>query len=231
MDVNIFFHGSKKVILNEILNKGLKTRYGRATFTQNPKYALNYSGKNPIKDGVLLVFQNKYIKRAKDSEIVLNKKEKVITGWPNRWRTEQFGYYTKNKKEEVILDSKYLLGIFYYNAEFLSLLETISKGIIKGKINKKRIKEYEKKIKEILSNKDLQAMKPRISLEKLSKSMIYGMIRNLILREIRANHISFLVLNGWKIRNPSQLSCKKWLKKREQINIQMFAFSKMIKNK
>lgn len=78
---NIFFHGTKKILLDEIANKGLETRNGRATFTQNPKYATNYSGntkKEIIKDGLLLVFKNKNIKKAKDSEIVLKRKQKLL---------------------------------------------------------------------------------------------------------------------------------------------------------
>ena len=42
---NIYFHGTKKKYLNSILTKGFKTKYGRATFTQNLNYTLNYIGK------------------------------------------------------------------------------------------------------------------------------------------------------------------------------------------
>ncbi len=43
--------------------------------------------------------------------------------------------------------------------------------------------------------------------------MLYGMIRNLVLREIRQSELSLLVLSGWKIKNmgdhPVKLKNKK----------------------
>ena len=84
-------------------------------------------------------------------------------------------------------------------------------------ISNKKTKNYIKKIKKILSNKEIQIISPKISLDKLAKIIVYGMIRNLILREIRATYISFLVLNGWGIHNPSQETCDRWLKKRKDI--------------
>jgi hypothetical protein len=225
---NIFFHGTKKVLLDEILTKGLKTRHGRATFTQNPNYTLNYCGENPIKEGLLLVFRNKNIKKAKDSELILKKKQKIITGWPNRWRTEQFGYYPISSKKEPILNKRYLLAIFSFNVEFLRILDSIFKDIKEAKINSKKIKIYCKKIETVLSNKKIQVIKPKISLEKLSKIMMWGMIKNIIFREIRANYVSSLVLKGWKIYNPGQHPCNRWLKKRKDIVKQIKSISKII---
>jgi len=225
---NIFFHGTKKILLDEILDKGLKTSHGRATFTQNPNYTLNYCGENPIKEGFLLVFRNKNIKKAKDSELVLKKKQKIITGWPNRWRTEQFGYCPISSKKEPILNKRYLLAIFSFNKEFLKTLDSIFKNIKEAKIDNKKIEIYSKKIEKILSNKKIQVIKPKISLEKLSKIMVLGMIRNIILREIRANYVSSLVLKGWKIYNPGQHPCNRWLKKRKEIVKQMKSISKII---
>ena len=56
-------------------------------------------------------------------------------------------------------------------------------------INNKKTKNYIKKIKKILSNKKIQIISPKISLDKLAKIIVYGMIRNLILREIRATYV------------------------------------------
>jgi hypothetical protein len=225
---NIFFHGTLKKNLDEILNKGLKTRYARATFTQSPKYALYFSGKDPKKEGLLLVFKNKNIKKAKDSHLISKKKQKIITGWPNRWRTEQFGFYPKVYKKEPVLDKKYLLGIFAYNSQFLKALDSIFNNIVQAKLNKKIITGYMREIENVLSNKKIQIIKPKIYLKKLSDIAVYGMIRNAILREIRANYISSLVLNGWKIYNPGQEPCDRWLKERKDIVKQMKAISKII---
>ena len=97
----IYFHGTQKKRLKKLLSEGLKSRYGRATFTESLKYAAIYSGKDNkeiIKSGIFAVFQNKCIKPALESDIILNKKEKIITGWPNRWRNKQYGYFPKSKK-------------------------------------------------------------------------------------------------------------------------------------
>ena len=56
-------------------------------------------------------------------------------------------------------------------------------------ISNKKTKNYIKKIKKILSNKEIQIISPKISLDKLAKIIVYGMIRNLILREIRATYV------------------------------------------
>ena len=53
-------------------------------------------------------------------------------------------------------------------------------------INNKKTKNY---IKKILSNKEIHIISPKISLDKLAKIIVYGMIRNLILREIRATYV------------------------------------------
>lgn len=228
---NVFFHGALKENLNEILAKGLKTKYGRATFTQSPKYALNYAGKNPTKDGILLVFRNKGIKKARDSHLALKKKQKVIAGWPNRWRTEQFGFYPKHYKKEPVLGKRCILGIFAYNKEFLRLIDSLFCSIINAKIDSKAIAKYTKGIEKVLSKKDIQIIKPKIPIARLSKIMVHGMIQNLILREIRADYISTLVLNGWKIHNPGQEPCDRWLKQREDIAKQLKAISKVINKK
>ena len=56
-------------------------------------------------------------------------------------------------------------------------------------ISNKKTKNYIKKIKKIFSNKEIQIISPKISLDKLAKIIVYGMIRNLILREIRATYV------------------------------------------
>ena len=78
MQENIYFHGTKKENLHQILGEGLKLRAARATFTQNLFYATKYSGINPIIDGVFIVIQHKNIRRANNSNLVLKKKEKII---------------------------------------------------------------------------------------------------------------------------------------------------------
>ncbi len=52
----------------------------------------------------------------------------------------------------------------------------------------------------------------------ISTAIVDGMIRNITLREIRATYISQLVKNGWKIHNPGQDSCDRWIKEGKKIH-------------
>lgn len=126
------------------------------------------------------------------------------------------------------MDKRYLLAIFYYNNNFLELLDNLFDDIVKARINKEKMSIYFEKVEKVLYNKKIQVIKPRVDLKMLSKVVVYGMIRNLILREIRANYISSLVLKRWRIYNPGQHSCKRWLKRREEIIESMSAISKVI---
>ncbi len=101
---HVYFHGTRKKPIRSILKKGMHTRRGRATFTQNPKYASNCCGKTTreiTKNGMLIVVTSRYIRPTKDSFLVLKKKNRIITGWPNRYRAEQFGYFSKTKDQRT----------------------------------------------------------------------------------------------------------------------------------
>lgn len=206
--MNIYFHGTSKSNLSSILQGGLRVKYGRATFTTNPLYALSFSSAKTwgttkkldegliIKEGMILVVkdsENK-IKVAKESFIIFNKKEKIISGWPNRFKTEQFGYF---KRGNVL--SKNVVGAYSYDKNFISLLNQIKDKITSGKIDEKYIKGSAMKLEKIL--KRLQITESKISTPEISNSMVYGMIRNQILREIRTCYLSIFALNGWKIAN------------------------------
>ena len=116
MKQKIFFHGTRKDFIKEIFKKGLVTKYGRATLTTNPKYSISFSSAstrgaiNKIEDypatirvGALMVFKipQNQVRIAKNSNIILKKKDKIITGWPNRYKTQQYGYYPLDKTKKV----------------------------------------------------------------------------------------------------------------------------------
>jgi hypothetical protein len=99
--MKLYFHGTSKSNLNSILKKGFSIKHGRATFTTNPLYTASFSSTKTwgttkkldaqpvIKEGMLLAFkdpENK-MKVAKESFIIFKKKDKIITGWPNRFKT------------------------------------------------------------------------------------------------------------------------------------------------
>lgn len=227
MKNNFYFHGTRKAFLKTLLKEGLKTKYGRATLTLNPVYTSYYSSESTkgsvkkagikpiIKEGVLVAFKipEKNIEVAKDSHITIRKREKIITGWPNRYKTEQHGYYTDKKKRYVCLDKKYIVAVFSYNKLFLKVLEKVRKTIIMGKANERFIKNSIEKLEKILSDKKIQHITPKTSLRDISHAAVYGTIRNIVLREIRQSELSLLVLNGWKIENmgdhPVKLKNKK----------------------
>jgi hypothetical protein len=268
----IFFHGTNRFVLDKILEKGLVSRYGRATLITNPKYAVGYSCisktylKNLIKndrlddvekikkrlirekiitakdseddkiwtkkaddyfkkekfiiqDGIMLVFKDieNTIKVALESDIKVHPRKKVIDGQPNRFKTEQHGFFPKKKTKFVCMDKKYLVGIFAYNKIMLRTLDQIFYKIIEGKLKESNIQTYSRKLEKILNNKKIQISKPRISLKTLSEQMISGMIRNFVLREIRQTYLSIMKEQGWKIipsgDHPVKVKDKEGIKK------------------
>ncbi len=174
MKTEIYFHGTRKAFLKSLLKEGLKTKYGRATLTLNPVYASSYSSESTkghyfsakkadkelkliIKGGVLIAFKipEKNVKVAKDSHIIIRKRERIITGWPNRYKTEQHGYYPDKKKRYVFLDKKYIVAVFCYSNIFLKVLKNIKKAIIMGKINDRFVKYSIEKLEKIFSDKKI----------------------------------------------------------------------------
>jgi len=211
---DIFLHGTTKDVLNKVKKDKLYTKAGRATFTQSLKYTTYYAGETDteiLKNGVLLVFKSKYLKIAKDSWIKVKNSSKTVIGWPNRWRTEQYGFFPKSKNQH--LGEEQLVASFYYTSEFLAFIDEMFDRIIAADISQTWIDAQIARLAKLLSKKEIQAITPKISLKILAETMVRGTVRNLILREIRANYISCLVLNGYKIHNPGQHSCDRWLKK------------------
>ncbi|MFH1607931.1 MAG: hypothetical protein ABIA78_02260 [archaeon] len=224
--MKLYLHGTERKNLNNILKEGIATKYGKATLTDNPKYTISYSSKKTwgttkkindyldnIKGGMIVVIKSRNIKVAEDSNLIYDNKNKIISGWPNRYKTEQFGFFPKKKTELVTIKPSSIVAIFGFNKLFIDFLNKLFQEIIGGKIDEKKIKKYVKMLLKILSNKKLQLIKPKISIEKIADSMVNGMIRNLILREIRQSYLSMMKLNDWKIINhgghPVKLKNKK----------------------
>ncbi len=213
--MKIYFHGTEKKNLTNILNEGLKTKYGWATFTQNPVYTLSFSSsrtwgtKKKIEDystiirgGMMLVFKipKSLMKVAVESDLVMKPKNKIITGWPNRFKTEQYGFFpSKNKGgNRIVVPSRYIVAAYSYNQNFIETMQNISRGIISGKMNKKLAK---KKLEKLFSDKSLFLLKPKISNSSIARLTLEGMVRNIVLREIRTLYLSKMNLAGWKIEN------------------------------
>ena len=227
--MKLYLHGTEKKNINKILREGISTRYGRATLTENPKYTISFSSSKTwgttkkiedysynMKDGMIVVIRNRNIRVAKDSDLIYDKKKKIITGWPNRYKTEQFGFFPKKKTESVTIKPASIVAILGFNKRFIDFLNKTSQEIKKDDIDEKKIKNYIRKLTDILSNKSLQLTKPKIDMKKISESMVKGMIRNLILREIRQSYLSMMKIKGWEIINngdhPVKLKDEKELK-------------------
>jgi hypothetical protein len=213
--LNIYFHGTRKEILDNLLKEGLRCEYGRATLSTSPKYALSYSSSSTwgtkkkienysrvIKEGMLLVYNPPadQVRVAEESNLVFKKDSKIITGFPNRFKTEQFGYFPKDKSKKN-LDNKYLVAVFSYTQILIDCLLELQDKIIFGELDKDYIKLSIKKIEKILSDKKLHLIKPRISFKKVATATVSGIIRNIVLREIRQSYLSIMNERGWKIKN------------------------------
>mgnify|MGYP001615169687 FL=1 len=152
-----------------------------------------------------------------------------MRGWPNRYKTEQYGYYPLDKTKKVCIDKKYIVAVFAYSLIFLKTLNSLAREISDGKIDEIKVKWYTRKLEKILSNKKIQLVKPVISLKAISSSMVYGMIRNLVLREIRQSYLSIMKLKGWSIINCGDHPVK--LKNKKEIDCTVKNIGKIIKEK
>lgn len=242
--MRLYFHGTEKKNLEKILKRGFKTESGRATFTMNPQYTFSFSTKKTwgtkkkiedyssiIKEGMMLVFKvsNNHMKVAIDSNLVFLKDKRIITGWPNRFKTEQFGYFVEKKDKKIIIPKKYLFGAYSYNKELIDEIKNISEDIILGRINKVNILKHKKILTRIFSNKLLWLISPKNNISDLVSEIIDGMIRNLVLREIRQTYLSKMNYTGWKIENYGDHPVK--LKNEKQIKESMENMKKLIKQK
>lgn len=181
-----------------------------------------------VQDGVMLVFRNvnNIIGAALDGEIKIHPRKKVIDGQPNRFKTEQYGFFPKKKTGIVVVDKKYLVGVFAYSERMLKILDQISCKIIKGRLKQVDIQRYSEKLEKILGSKKIQIIEPKVSLPFLSEQMIYGMVRNLILREIRQTYLSIMRERGWRIVPSGDHPVK--LKDREEIRASLEMLKKAI---
>jgi len=87
---------------------------------------------------------------------------------------------------------------------------------------------HEEELEKILREGNLWILKPRISESKIAKSIIEGMTRNLMLREIRQTYLSKRNLEGWKIENYGDHPVK--LKDKKQVIKSISILSKLIKS-
>lgn len=202
--MSLYFHGTTIDHLKEILDLGIKTRYGRATFTKNPVYTFAYSGQeNILEQGLLLTIQDKEnkIRKSVDCEIVLDRDAKIISGWVNRFRTEQFGCFPEKKEENVILPTDLIVAGHVYNKRLVELLRDIVLIIKSGEINKDIISLWQKELSALYDNEKLKVMNMLVTPEFMASETIQGMIISVSLREIREYYLGRLVLNGWTIKN------------------------------
>jgi hypothetical protein len=121
------------------------------------------------------------------------------------------------------------VGAYSYNRNLIKILKQINDRIISGKIDESYIKMSIKKIEKTL--KKLQIINSNVSLKTISNSMVHGMTRNQILREIRTCYLSNFALNDWKVINygthPVKLKNGKEIKK-SIINIKKLMNKKFI---
>lgn len=121
------------------------------------------------------------------------------------------------------------MGAYSYNRNLIKILKQINDRIISGKIDESYIKMSIKKIEKTL--KKLQIINSNVSLKTISNSMVHGMTRNQILREIRTCYLSNFALNDWKVINygthPVKLKNGKEIKK-SIINIKKLMNKKFI---
>lgn len=149
--------------------------------------------------GVLLVYKipEKYIKVAQESDVVFDQQNKKITGWPNRYKNEQFGYYPKKITEEVTIDKQYLVAGFSFNKHLVDLIQKMKNELSVSELNKEFIDNYSNKLTDQLSNKKIQILTNRTTIKHIVESMIFGMIRNFTLLQIRTAELSRFIFQGW----------------------------------
>jgi len=211
----LYFHGTKRRLYTKIIKQGLVTRNGRATFTKNPAMAVNYLStklKNAtkkmnnylkIKEGMILVIQgnNQEIRVANESYLVHKKNEKLIEGWPNRFKTEQHGFFLKQKTKKVIVPPRKIPAAFKVTNTLVSEWKKTIKLIESGNINNEKIKLQIERMTNLIADKKIWMHPPSIPVKLIAKEMVLGIVRNVVLKEIRQSYLSVMKQNGWKIEN------------------------------
>lgn len=193
MTIKYYFHGTTKDKAQEVLKSGFSYQEGRATLTDNPQYAMHYGDFQ-----VLLIFDTArvLIKPAIDSDIQVDEQSQTITGWPNRYKREQYGIYDDGDS----LEPEKIAGCIVLNDSLRKILDGFDDSIKSGAIDERGIESFKKEVTEVLDDSDWSKS---LSAENavLAESITDGMIRNVLLHEIRQNYFSRLILDGWKIVN------------------------------
>lgn len=178
-----FFHGTTKEVAREIRQRGMAIKKGRATFTQNPEMTLPYAGE----DGIILVFRDDgNFKVAVDSDIQIDRQDKSITGWINRYKNEQFGYYANSGK----VPSDLLVREIEVSPELFKLLKQIKQDIKIACIDALILEKYQTELSSLASINS-----------QVAEAAITGMLRNIALLLIRTLELSTYAQNGWRIVN------------------------------
>jgi hypothetical protein len=221
LKLKVYFHGTFVSKLPRIKKNGFKAKYGRAVLTTNLLYSAYYSspitrGKmnKPdfnaiIRDGIALVFIDKkgIVKIAKDTQAKFYFKEKVVKGWPNRWKTEQQGFFPKKKGASFKIPFFKFAFSLHFNKEIISLLQKLTKLVNTGELTKKDVDKFVNAFNEQLSKKGVVDGVPS-HIRVVAKSIVLGCIRNTIKRKIRESILGILVSDGWKINNKNRHKVK-----------------------
>lgn len=198
----LYFHGTPKENVKSIIEKGLKLEYGRAVFSINPYDAIKYgpvrfeeSVKNINKTAIIICDDlDGLIKPALDSNISIDNKTKTITGWPNRYRSNAFGYFSKNLIKDFI-------GILILDKKLTEVYKKLIDDIKSGSLTENKVTKAQRILESVLSDKNSWLLKTNISQTEITKAMTNGLIKQTIDSHLRKIELNSYKFRGWKIIN------------------------------